>query len=425
MIAQATQEALREEAEKANAPNDMKTKAIGQASGPTVAPQDTGDSKMRGSSEGSSDGEDEDLYSSRRGRFPSRRRASPSTTSPPPGDFQRSYKPKRRRAPRSASQVSERSEGNLYKVKFAQVVDDIGFDVADLLHGVPKSALTSPAILSFKTRAPEAKVVSKLDEIIPTDFRVYYKDDVFHIRAPRQPARKPQRRSKRSEQKAQTPRGPPPCRRRPGQLPEPPRVQLRPRQQRSPLVFRSGVLERTCAQDEQATPFTLWPKRCLATLAAPGQHPTQSSSPVVCEPRPKKQARQAAAPRSSCAPHPEHVADLLRSIADVVAPRPTSEASHLLQLRTQNDMRAFADHAQSGFDLAPIPVGGLDSFCIDFGGNGRRLPGRTRIYSRVEGGASYFATSLEGACALRRKGGARRQKCVCAWVGADSGHIGW
>lgn len=68
VIAQETLEALREEAEQSKALSDMKTKAIGQATGPTVAPQDNGDTKIRGSSEGSSDGEDDDSYSSRRGR---------------------------------------------------------------------------------------------------------------------------------------------------------------------------------------------------------------------------------------------------------------------------------------------------------------------------------------------------------------------
>lgn len=185
VVAQATQDSRREDEQQENAVKQLEEKTSAQAMDPTAAPLKSADNKKQGSSEGSSSDEDGDSSSLRRERSPSRRRAPSPSRSPPLGDFQRAYKPKRRGAARFPSQASERAEGLSYKVKFAQVIDDMRFDVEDVLMRAPRSWLATPTVLTFQMRAPEAKIVSRLDEIFPTIFRAYYKEGVFSVRAPR------------------------------------------------------------------------------------------------------------------------------------------------------------------------------------------------------------------------------------------------
>lgn len=420
VIAQATHEAQLEEAAKAQAMKAIEQKAIGQAIGPTAAPPE-GVAKMKGSTEGSSDDEDDEFSSSRRGRSPSRRRALLPAASPPPGNFERSYKPKRRRGPRSPSRASERSEGTRYKVKFAQVVDQMPFDLEDLLNRDPRSFLTSPTIFSFQTRAPETKVVSKLDDIIPTIFRVYYKEGVFSVQAPRPARRKAQGRSHDSGQGARRSSKPPlPAQRhRADRQPAQRQARPPPRPRRSRLVFRSGVLEGACAQDEQTMPFTLWPQASPA--AAPPAPPPAPLAPVFCAPRPKKKARQELATHPSYAPQSERVADLLRSIAEVIAPVPTSAPRYLSQFMVRNDPNiSFAGLAQSGSFLAPTPVGAQHDLVVSgFGGNGRHilkslfwvLGHRINHISRDAQVAARFSPARQHN--FLPGGGAGNKVCVC------------
>lgn len=125
------------------------------------------------------------------------------------------------------------------------------FDTEELVSQIPRTHLHSPTILAFKTRAPEARVVANVDDIIPGAFRVYYREGIFSVRAPKQmaetatearsrhgrhrhrkPARTTQTRLPASRQEAVQPSGPQ-QRRAPKRAP--------PHKRQTRLVFLSGV----------------------------------------------------------------------------------------------------------------------------------------------------------------------------------------
>lgn len=104
-FAQTTQDAHQDAAAQTQAMEEMAKKTIMQASGPSLANAPSAAAPKKDSSDGTSNGEDEDEDSSpRRSRSPSRRSTSRALRSPPPGNSKRSYKPTVR-----ASVVSERA----------------------------------------------------------------------------------------------------------------------------------------------------------------------------------------------------------------------------------------------------------------------------------------------------------------------------
>lgn len=255
----------------------------------------------------------------------------------PPGDFSEAYPS----APSSKYQE--------YKIKFAQVVDDMMFDVQDLVCQIPRAQLGSPTILSFVRRAPEEHGVMNIDDVVPDVFRVHYREGTFTIRAPKPQARTiSEARSRRRRRKAPRPPQPRPPPARPAAAPKRRALQAQSRavQHRGGhrLVFRSGVLEGTTAPDRAPSPFTLWPqtqpRRPLTP--PPGLSPPRAAAASkACQPRPKKRAHQAGAV-ALVQTHPEQVADLLRSVANLIASRP-SAAPEMQQLRILRPRTASID----------------------------------------------------------------------------------
>lgn len=238
----------------------MSKKTIEQATGPSAAPpprQAPSRCSKSGNriSEGSvSDKGDSDSSSSRRGRSPSKRRRVVSPLARPPGHFSGAY---------PSAPVAEYQKYQEYKIKFAQVVDDMRFDIQELVGQIPRVQLRTPTILTFKTRAPEARVVENIDDIVPEGFRVHYREGTFAIRAPKQEmqpsAEARQRRRRRKPTRAPQHRPPAPHRaaapkRGPWQASSKPTVQ---RRRKDRLVFRSGVLEGPAAPDRAPSPFTV------------------------------------------------------------------------------------------------------------------------------------------------------------------------
>lgn len=202
----------------------MTKMAINQAAGQTTAPPPraaSSRSRKRSSSSGSSSAEVES--GSRTGR-------KSRSHSKPPGTFDGPY-------PMTAYKE--------YKVKFAQVIDDMRFNLEELSSQLPRARMQGPTILQFRTRAPEARVVENVDDIIPVSFRVYYHNGVFSIRMPKQ---KPeQSTAPQASSRRRGPRGPTQA---PQRLPAPAArsaplhrslpQRAPPKRRKERLVFRSG-----------------------------------------------------------------------------------------------------------------------------------------------------------------------------------------
>lgn len=202
------------------------------------------------------------------------------------------------------------------------------FNLAELEAQIPRASLASPTILTFCTRAPEQRVVENLDNIVPECFRNYYREGTFRVCAPRPPTaqahlerhprrrRKPQRqpplRPKQDRAQAQVqPRS------------APPKLQ-RARQDR--LIFRSGVLDGTTRPDENVEPFSVWPRAAPRPPPTPPpglSPPRQGRLASYRPPRPKRRAQPRVAQLTLAQTHPVQVAEQLRSVANLLAPRPT------------------------------------------------------------------------------------------------------
>lgn len=74
-----------------------------------------------------------------------------------------------------------------FKIKLAQAVDHMEFNLDELLAQIPRARTASPSILTFMTRAREARVVENIDSLIPDSFRVYYKEGKSRVCPPRGP----------------------------------------------------------------------------------------------------------------------------------------------------------------------------------------------------------------------------------------------
>lgn len=232
---------------------DKKTKAIMQASGPSAAPPPpplAASQESTNSKEGSSSSDEDDAQSSstRRRRSPRRKRRSKSALHRPPGDFSGAY-PRRSR---------EADSGFLeFKVKFAQVVDGMRLDIEEAMMQIPHAQLRTPTIVTFKTRAPKARVVENIDSIVPAVFRVYHREGTFRMCAPKV-AKATAQEIRQSHRRRRPQRAPPtrPPGARPQTAPRSQRAgpvlqQAQPRSRLARLFFRSGVLDGTAPPDTE------------------------------------------------------------------------------------------------------------------------------------------------------------------------------
>lgn len=320
---QAMHESKKEGEAQTKAMEDMEAKAVAKATGPTTAP--IAEDKKKHSSESSSGDEDED---------------SSSRPQPPTGRLSARVQAA---APRSSSlpQPSLRAHKLHGEVRTGYRRHEVRR--RGPLDADPPGGVELAHDLVVLDESAGAKGRREARRYHPDLFRVYYKEGVFSFRAPWRPRSPRQRDGHRRGRKPQH-RSPAQARRggRPAMPPQHPDAPRHRAPQRSRLVFRSGVLEGTCPA-EQPRLFTLWPQ--TPQRAQPEVPPTRNEQEqTFVHPCPKKQARQPSAPSGS-QPHPEHIADLLRSIANIIARRPSSATTHTGRIHIMSAPMSIMDHA--------------------------------------------------------------------------------